>query len=218
MTRARRIATIAASALLGLVPAAGAQQAGDPEPEAVPGEFVVAFAPGTPGAERGKAVKDHGGTVVTEIPALNAVAMAFEDLKSKKDKAADKAKAGKLKQDKRFASVEPNLIYRATYTPNDPSFGLQWAWNRIAAPAAWDVTQGSSSTTIAVIDTGRAAHASRPGREDRSGLRLGAGRHRARRRPRPRHPRRRHRGGRDRQRHRRGRHVPELPGHAAARS
>jgi len=152
MTRARRIAAIAASALLGLVPAAGAQQAIDPE--AVPGEYVVAFAPGTPGAERGKAVKDHGGKVVTEIPALNAVAIAFEDLKAKQDKAADKAKADELKQDRRFASVEPNLIYRATYTPNDPSFGQQYAWNRIAAPAAWDVTQGSSATTIAVIDTG----------------------------------------------------------------
>jgi len=139
--------------VLVLAPAAGAQ-AVDPEPEAVPGEFVVAFAPGTPGAERGKAVKDHGGKVITEIPALNAYAIAFEDVKAKKDKAADKAKAGELRKDQRFASVEANLIYRATYTPNDPSLGQQYAWNRIGAPAAWDVTQGSATTTIAVIDTG----------------------------------------------------------------
>ena len=154
MTRARRIAAFAVSALLGLVPAAAAQQAVDPDAEAVPGEFVVTFHAGTPGAERGKAVKDHGGKVVSEIPALNAVAIAFADLKTKKDKAADKAKAGELKQDKRFAAVEPNFIYRATYTPNDPSLGQQYAWDRIGAPAAWDVTQGSSATTIAVIDTG----------------------------------------------------------------
>ncbi len=154
MSRARRLAAIAVSALLGLVPAAAAQQAVDPDAESVPGEFVVTFAAGTPGAERGKAVKDHGGRVVLEIPALNAAAIAFEDLKAKKNKVADKAKAGELKQDKRFASVEANLVYRATYTPNDPSLGQQYAWNRIGAPAAWDVTQGSSATTIAVIDTG----------------------------------------------------------------
>ena len=105
MTRARRIAAIAASALLGLVPAAGAQQASRPRrPRPCPASSWSPSRPGTPGAERGKAVKDHGGKVVTEIPALNAVAIAFEDLKAKKDKAADKAKAGELKQDKRFAS------------------------------------------------------------------------------------------------------------------
>ena len=153
MTRARRLAATAVSMLLVLAPVAGAQ-AVDPDPDAVPGEFVVAFDASTSGAERGKALKDHGGNVVSEIAALNAYAIAFDDLKAKKDKAADKAKASELRKDKRFASVERNLVYRSTYTPNDPGLAQQYAWGKISAPAAWDVTQGSATTTIAVIDTG----------------------------------------------------------------
>lgn len=37
--------------------------------------------------------------------------------------------------------------------PNDPYSGLQWHFNAIQAPAAWDITQGEG-VTIAVLDTG----------------------------------------------------------------
>lgn len=46
----------------------------------------------------------------------------------------------------------PNYKYRALYTPND--YGNQWRGDRISLPAAWDKTVGSTSTTVAVIDTG----------------------------------------------------------------
>ena len=64
--------------------------------------------------------------------------------------------------------AEPNLLYRTTATPNDLLSG-QWALSNtgqtvlgsagtpgsdIGATRAWDVTTGSSSTIIAVIDTG----------------------------------------------------------------
>lgn len=39
-------------------------------------------------------------------------------------------------------------------TPNDPIFAQQWGLTQIQAPAAWDVVTGSSSTIIAVIDSG----------------------------------------------------------------
>lgn len=45
---------------------------------------------------------------------------------------------------------------RAETRPNDPLFrwGHQWGLEKIRAPLAWDVTAGSSSVVIAILDTG----------------------------------------------------------------
>lgn len=47
-----------------------------------------------------------------------------------------------------------NYIYHATLTPNDPAYPDQWALTKISASTAWDISTGSPSTTIAIIDTG----------------------------------------------------------------
>jgi len=38
--------------------------------------------------------------------------------------------------------------------PNDPDYGQQWALSKINAPAAWNVTTGTVTITIAIVDTG----------------------------------------------------------------
>lgn len=50
--------------------------------------------------------------------------------------------------------AEPNSVYRADVVPNDPGYPNQWAHPKINSPAAWDVTTGSNTIVIAVIDTG----------------------------------------------------------------
>lgn len=66
-----------------------------------------------------------------------------------------------------MANVEyatPNLIFKPMLSPDDPRFtdGTQWALNGVTAganlPAAWDITTGSNSVAIAVIDTGYTNH------------------------------------------------------------
>ncbi len=47
-----------------------------------------------------------------------------------------------------------NHIAVAAGYPNDPRIGEQWHMRRIAAPAAWDLTFGSYSLVVAVLDTG----------------------------------------------------------------
>lgn len=58
-----------------------------------------------------------------------------------------------------------NYILSTAGTPNDPGFGQQWGLNNtgqtggapnadINAPEAWDIYTGSSTSTIAVVDTG----------------------------------------------------------------
>ncbi len=50
--------------------------------------------------------------------------------------------------------AEPNYIYRAFRVPNDIGFSLQWHYNSMNLPAAWDITVGSANTVVAVIDSG----------------------------------------------------------------
>ncbi len=51
-------------------------------------------------------------------------------------------------------SADYNRIARAFLTPNDPSFALQYHLAITRCTEAWDITQGSSSDTIAVVDSG----------------------------------------------------------------
>ena len=51
--------------------------------------------------------------------------------------------------------VDKNYSVRPTFIPNDTYYlSDQWALPKISAPSAWDVYTGSSSTTIAVVDSG----------------------------------------------------------------
>lgn len=64
-----------------------------------------------------------------------------------------------LNADPTIAYAEPNFIYTATVTPNDPDYSRQWHLNQasdadIDAPEAWDIQQGSATVIIASIDTG----------------------------------------------------------------
>ncbi|WP_147021119.1 S8 family serine peptidase [Meiothermus granaticius] len=50
--------------------------------------------------------------------------------------------------------AQPNFILRPQATPNDPRFPDQWNLPAINVPAAWDLTKGSASVVVAVLDTG----------------------------------------------------------------
>jgi len=55
--------------------------------------------------------------------------------------------------------AEPNYLYQLNATPDDTLFDEQWALDNpggddIDAPDAWDITTGSSSITVAVVDSG----------------------------------------------------------------
>jgi subtilisin family serine protease len=50
--------------------------------------------------------------------------------------------------------AQPNYVYRIDTTPNDTRYGELYGMTKIGAPAAWDLTKGSSAVVVAVIDTG----------------------------------------------------------------
>ena len=50
--------------------------------------------------------------------------------------------------------AEPDFLYEISATPNDPMFNAQYALERINAEQAWDITTGSMSVVVGVVDTG----------------------------------------------------------------
>jgi serine protease len=49
--------------------------------------------------------------------------------------------------------AEPNYIYKAFFTPDDPHFSLQWHLTQINVERAWDISTGEG-VTVAVLDSG----------------------------------------------------------------
>jgi subtilisin family serine protease len=91
-------------------------------------------------ADLGAQVLDHGpgGVVQVALPAGSSVEGAA---------AALERRAG-------VRWAEPNYTYRISATPDDTDYSQLWGLSRIHAPEAWDLSTGSASMTVAVVDTG----------------------------------------------------------------
>ncbi|MDP9407310.1 MAG: S8 family serine peptidase, partial [Actinomycetota bacterium] len=59
-----------------------------------------------------------------------------------------------LARDPAVAEAELDPVRTTLATPNDPLYARQAGLGALRLPAAWDVTTGSTSTVIAVLDTG----------------------------------------------------------------
>jgi subtilisin family serine protease len=134
-----------------------------PSPEVVPGELLVRFKAGADGAERASTRDEAGVEAESTLPVRG-----LQLVKAKPGTSARTAES-RLERDDDVLYAEPNLVRRASVTPNDKFFGLEWGLENtgqavagstgtadadIDAPAAWDRTTGAGSTTVAVVDTG----------------------------------------------------------------
>ncbi len=59
-----------------------------------------------------------------------------------------------LKHNPLIEFAEPDYLFAQAAVPNDTYYSLEWHLPKIAAPAAWDTTVGSSNVVIAVLDSG----------------------------------------------------------------
>jgi len=62
--------------------------------------------------------------------------------------------ARKLEATGRFNDVVFNLFIKVHANPNDPHYGSQWNLPKISMASAWDITTGSNTVIVAVIDVG----------------------------------------------------------------
>ncbi len=121
--------------------------------EIVPNQLIVRFEPGTTLGERRGAVRDQGATVAQSLALPRTELVELPE-----DTSVEEAIAA-FEADPDVAYAEPNYVYEISAVPNDTNFGLLWGLNQVSdkdidAPEAWDLTTGSSSILVGVIDTG----------------------------------------------------------------
>ena len=59
-----------------------------------------------------------------------------------------------LRNNPNIEFAEPDGIHEPSLIPNDSYYSSAWHLPKIQAPQAWDITTGSSSVIIAILDTG----------------------------------------------------------------
>lgn len=112
----------------------------------VPGQVVVRFRANSARTARKAALSAESATTVKRlvVPGLQLVQV---------DGAVEDAVAA-LRRDPAVAYAEPNYLYHADAVPNDPRYPQLWGLAKINAPAAWNVTTGSTAVTVGIVDTG----------------------------------------------------------------
>jgi thermitase len=110
-------------------------------------QILVKFRPGTSLPEVAEIHRQSGGQVKETIPGIGVQVVTVP-----KGQAMGKVKA--YSSNARVAYAEPDFVAEAAGSPNDPEFKNQWGMIKIQAPQAWEVTTGSNSVNIAILDTG----------------------------------------------------------------
>ena len=143
----RPIAALATALLIGASPAAAV---GTPAAAARPtsGRIMVKFNPGVSERTKAAARAAVAATKVAAIPQLGVDVLRVPA-------PASATALARLQRHAAIAYAEPDgIVQVASTTPNDPYYGRQWSPAKTRATAAWDLTTGSASTVIAVLDTG----------------------------------------------------------------
>ncbi|WP_018987758.1 S8 family serine peptidase [Aromatoleum toluclasticum] len=182
MRHAAILATLLAAALSlvqGLTHAGGLPEGVPPPPRFAPDQLLVAFRPGTPGADIAQAHATAGAQVLKRF---DAIGVHFLKIPS----GTVEATAALYERNPNVRYAEPNF-HRPLILPTEgrdppPPTGLgidyfaeQWGLNNtsqalydpdtggtlkgsmdadIDAPEAWDITQGSENIRIAILDSG----------------------------------------------------------------
>jgi serine protease len=118
------------------------------------------------GSARIQALNTAAGVSVSYDRAMSGGAHVLK-LTSRLPEAEVQAVADKISTLPDVEYAEPDRVLQPTITPNDPRWSDQWQYYGtygMNLPTAWNITTGSSSTVVAVIDTGYRPHADLAGR------------------------------------------------------
>jgi subtilisin family serine protease len=137
-------------------------------PAAVPGELIVEYERSLSGHQRRAVLATAGARLAARTGPRSALVRLGDGATQNEVMARLEAQPG-------VANVESNLVRYLSEVPNDPSFASQWGLHNVgqAHPmsgssrtkvgtlgadikitSAWDTTQGSEDTVIAILDSG----------------------------------------------------------------
>jgi thermitase len=111
------------------------------------GQILVKFKSDVTLSEAAQIHRQLGGQVKEMVAGIGVQVV-------KVPKGQEKEKAKAYSANGRVAYAEPDFVAEAMGSPDDPGFVNQWGMVKIQAPQAWDITAGSPSVSIAILDTG----------------------------------------------------------------
>ena len=112
-----------------------------------PDRLLVKFKPGVYANAMAEVHQKAGGKFEEIIPGIGVQVVSVPY-----GQGAAKLAAYRMQKEVKYA--EPDNVAQALDVPDDPYYPSQWALAKVQAPQAWDITQGSSSVKIAILDTG----------------------------------------------------------------
>lgn len=171
--RAARMATLAMSGITvftaALLLAPPVRSESDLKVESVPGEFVIQLKTSASFASFEKQIRGLGVEVAETLREDLILVRAAGESSQVGIRSAKKF-AAKLSSLAAVELAEPNYVYRAVKLPNDPDLQKLWGLKNsgaadstgarglagidVGAESAWDISTGSKSVIVAVIDTG----------------------------------------------------------------
>jgi thermitase len=118
-----------------------------PAPDFSSQQILVKFKPDVTLPEAAQIHSQMGGQVQGTIPGIGVQVVSVPE-------GQEIAKVKAYSSNARVTYAEPDFVAEAVGSPDDAYFGLQWGLARVQAAQAWDVTTGSDSINIAILDTG----------------------------------------------------------------
>jgi len=146
----RCILAVFAFAVFVLAANAFAAGSATTQPAYVPNQLLVKLAPGLSEAERDATFEKIGAKLIRPVALANTYLVELVPTRGETVQSAI-TRASTVEG---IVMAGPNYIKRIIATPNDPEWPKLWGMRMINMEKAWDVTRGSASVIVAVLDTG----------------------------------------------------------------
>ncbi|RMG25143.1 MAG: hypothetical protein D6732_22745, partial [Methanobacteriota archaeon] len=106
-------------------------------------DLLVGFEPSSNQNQLISTIADYGGKILKKFDMISAMEISLPS-----------SMIAKISQLNGIRYVEENQRYYPDVIPNDPQWSSLWGMQRIQADKAWDITTGSNTVVVAVIDEG----------------------------------------------------------------
>lgn len=110
-------------------------------------DLLLRFKPGVNRLAGESLLRSFGARIIDEIPQIRVLVISIPIQDAENVKSA-------LARNPIIDFVEENRLLKPSEIPDDPYYYKQWHLPKIDAPNAWDLSKGSPSIIIAVLDSG----------------------------------------------------------------
>ncbi len=145
--RAVLVRFVLCALLLGVAPFAFPASVEAGQRVEIPDRLILQVRPGARSADVQGEINGQGGRIVGRSDQIGILVVEMPKGRGPSARAL-------LARSKRFKLVEPDALLEPTFVPNDPNVGNAWHLGVMDLFTAWNTTQGSASTPIAILDSG----------------------------------------------------------------